>query len=198
MEEMFGGRDLHLKKAFLITMIFSLSISALIGIIIFLIGNIGEIEMRILLTTLAIGGFSLTGLVSASLHDKKKFVPFAWIGIFVVILGFFISLFVIWEPEFGSEALVKTEITLIVFTIDIAHTSLLLFIDSRRTFVNVFLFLTIFFVFLISLQILSLVWFEYNPESIWWRLLGVFAILDVLGTIVVPLSHKLTKVEHPA
>lgn len=64
--------NMNVKKVFLITMIISLSISALVGIVLFLIGSFGYLELRILLTTLAIGGFSLTGLCSSLLYDKHR------------------------------------------------------------------------------------------------------------------------------
>ena len=55
-------KGVKLKKIFLITLTIALSISALIGIYIFVFGNFREIEGKLLMTTLAIGGFSVTAL----------------------------------------------------------------------------------------------------------------------------------------
>ena len=70
----------NLRKTFLITMIISLSISALIGIIIFLFGDFGDSEVKILLTTLSIGGFSLTGLCCSVLYEKKNIFNFQFLA----------------------------------------------------------------------------------------------------------------------
>jgi len=89
--------DINLKKVFLISLIISLSISALLGVIILLIGNFGQIQARILLTTLTIGGFSLTGLCCANLLEKKRFSAFAIFGMIVSIWGFLFLTSLIWE-----------------------------------------------------------------------------------------------------
>ena len=78
--------NVNFKKIFLISLIVSLSISALLGIIIFLVGNFDEIQVRILLTTLTVGGFSLTGLCCATLLEKKRFSAFAIMGMIILIM----------------------------------------------------------------------------------------------------------------
>ena len=89
--------DVNFKKVFLISLIVALSISAFLGIIIFLTGNFGKTELKILLTTLTIGGFSLTGLCCAILLEKKRFPFFAVIGMLFSVFGFLITTSLIWK-----------------------------------------------------------------------------------------------------
>src|SRR3989344_5979590 len=112
----------HVKKAFLISMIVSLSISVLIGIVIFLLGSFGETQTRILLTTLTIVGFSLAGLCSATLYDKQNYV----------------------QPVRNYSCSIR---------------------DLNRI------------------------------KQFCIRLFGLFAILDVLGTIITPIIYKVTKMK---
>ena len=187
--------DINFKKIFLITLIISLSISALLGIIIFLIGEFGYTQTRILLTTLTIGVFSLTGLCCATLLDRKRFSAFAIIGMIISVLGFLFITSLIWEIiDWDSSSIIsRTVIIVIILAFSVAHASLLLLIKSDKTIVNVSLSTTLLFLSLVALELIVLVINEFgNVENIWWRILGVFAILDVLGTIVTPILLKVT------
>ena len=90
-------QNFNFKKTFLITMIISLSISALIGIFVFLFGDFGETEAKLLLTTLTIGGYSLTGLCCSVLYEKRKFTPLAISGMIISTVGFLFTVMVIWK-----------------------------------------------------------------------------------------------------
>jgi hypothetical protein len=187
--------DINFKKIFLISLIISLSISALLGIIIFLVGNFGEIQIRILLTTLTIGGFSLTGLCCATLLEKKRFSAFAIFGMIVSIFGFLLITSLIWEIiDWNSfDSLWKVMIITIILAFSTAHASLLLLVKSDKTIVNVSLATTLLFLSLVALELIILVLGEFrNIDNMWYRVLGVFAILDVLGTIVTPILLKVT------
>ena len=185
--------DINFKKIFLISLIISLSISALLGIIIFLVGNFGEIQVRILLTTLTIGGFSLTGLCCATLLEKKRFSAFAIFGMIASIFGFLFITFIIWTGWGSSNSVWKVMIITIILAFSTAHASLLLLVKSDKTIVNVSLATTLLFLSLVALELIILVLGEFRHiDSMWYRILGVFAILDVLGTIVTPILIKVT------
>ena len=182
------------KKAFLISMIVSLSISALIGIVIFLLGSFGEIQTRILLTTLTIGGFSLAGLCSAILYDKNRFVIWGVLGMILSFIGFLVITAIIWEI-FRLNSVWEFGLTLIVLSFTFSHTSLLLLINSERRSVKSALVTTLVFITLVALMILSMIWEFVHYGQFTVRLFGVFAILDVLGTIVTPILHKITSLK---
>lgn len=186
--------DIHFKKVFLITLIVSLSISALLGIIIFLAGSFGEISVKILFTTLTVGGFSLTGLCCATLFDKKRFTIFAILGIIISFLGFLTVTFLIWEMiPLGFFDFWKTALIITITSFSFAQASLLLLIKSDKTIVNVSLSTTLLFISLVALELIFLILIEFNDvDELWFRILGVFAILDVLGTIITPIILKVT------
>ena len=192
-------KDVNFKKVFLITLVISLSISAILGVIIFLVGNFGEIQVRTLLTTLTIGGFSLTGLCCATLLGKGRFSKFASLGMIFSIWGFLFTTSLIWGIISWSffDNLWKVMIITIILAFSTAHASLLLLIKSDKTIVNVSLTTTLLFIFLVALELITLTFIEFrNIDGLWWRILGVFAILDVLGTVITPILSKVTSMHN--
>ncbi len=191
-------QNFNFKKTFLSMMIISLSISALIGIFIFLLGDFGETEFRLLMTTLTIGGYSLTGLCCSVLYEKRKFTPLALSGMVVSIIGFLYTVLVIWEAiDFGNYFTLKALIILIVLAASTAHSCLLLLIKSEKSLVNSALSATIIFVSIVALMLIILVLNKFDGVGeFYFRLLGVFAILDVLGTIVTPILNKVYSIQH--
>jgi hypothetical protein len=184
----------HIKKYFLIALVVSLTISAIIGIFVFLLGNFGELEMRILLTTLSIVLFSLAALCDSALYDKGRFKAFAVVGIVIGAIAFFYSLGLIWEVfELDSEWVWKTFITFIVISVMIAHISLMFLIDNRNTLVRISLWATILFTSTVALMILLGIYEVVEFEEFYFRLFGVFVILDALGTLVTPILNKVVK-----
>lgn len=183
--------EINLKKYLLISLIVSLGISAFLGIIIFLLGNFGVFQVRILFTTLTIGGFSLTALSCASLLEKNTFSKFASIGIILSVAGFFFLTSFIWGISNWSWEVMMVSIVLAFST---AHASLLLLIKSDKTIVNASLITTLIFISLVAFELIILVFMEFENDisDFWYRMLGVFAILDVLGTIVTPILSKVT------
>lgn len=186
----------HLKKIFLITMIISLSISALIGIIIFLLGSFGGIQTKILLTTLTIGGFSLAGLCSSVIYDKERAKIFALIGMITSFIGFLVVTLVIWEL-FRLDNFWRIGLTLILFSFTFSHVSLLLLIKSDKGIVKIALGSTLFFIAIVAIMLLLALWEIVNPSEFTIRLFGVFVILDALGTIITPIINKVTKLKKP-
>ena len=186
----------HLKRIFLITMIISLSISALIGIIMFLIGDFGKVQTRILLTTLTIGGFSLAGLCSSVLYDKERAKIFAIIGMIFSFIGFLFITMMVWEM-FDLEDSWRLGLTLILLSFTFAHVSLLLLIESDRTIVKASLWATLSFITIVALSLLLALWEIIDIEDFAVRWFGVFVILDALGTIITPIINKVTQLKKP-
>src|SRR3989338_1505379 len=190
-------QNFNFKKIFLITMIISLSISALIGVFVFLFGNFGETEFRLLMTTLTIVGYSLTGLCCSVLYEKRKFAPLALFGIVISVIGFIYTILLIWEfIDFWDEDSWKALIIFLVLAFSTAHSCLLLLIKSNKSLVNIALSATLIFISIVALMLIIMVLNEFDLGEFSFRLLGVFAILDVLGTIITPILNKVYSLKH--
>ena len=186
--------ETNYKKGFLISMITSLCAGALTAIGIIVFGDFGELEIKVLLTTVAVGGFSLTALCNSALYDKKKCVEFAIFGIVISVLGFLVTMILIWSGDaVDSEAFVKLMFVLMILSVSTAHISVLLIMNSMSKIVNFSLYATMIFILWVVVMLVILVITEGEPgidPEVYYRVLGVFAILDVLGTIVTPIMNK--------
>ena len=186
------NQEFAFKKTFLLSLVISLSVSALIGVIIFLFGEIGELEFRLLMTTLAIGGYSLTGLCCAALYEKKKIALVSVSGMIVSVLGFIFTFLVIWEIVDGHlESIIMDVVTFIILSISLAHASLMLLMTPKTSLVRWSLSFTLIFIAIVTLMLLYIVVFDVHKlGEFYFRLLGAFGILDVLGTLATPLLHR--------
>ena len=178
-------------------MVISLSISALIGIFVFLLGDFGETDFKLLMTTLTIGGYSLTGLCCSVLYEKRKFTSLALSGMAISVIGFLYTVLVIWEAiDLYNDLTWRVVAILIVLAASTAHSCLLLLLKSKKTLVNSALSATIIFISIVALMLTILVLNELDVDDFYYRLLGIFAILDVLGTIVTPILNKVYSTRH--
>lgn len=191
-----------MKKIFLKTLVGSLVISAILAIFIIITDFESSICSKILLSTLLIFPFSITGLCCSSIYEKPKLKAFSLIGIIINIIGCLLYLGVIWEilnvciifcennDGLDIWQLLLTSTTL---STSFAHISLLLLINSQDKIVNIIKKTTIITSIILDLIILDGIWTQILQEAIWGKIILILIIIIVLGTIVCPIWHNLTK-----
>jgi hypothetical protein len=182
-----------LKKIFLIGLIVSLSLTALIAIGIFIGGKFGKTEGRVLTSTLAVGIYSLTGLCNSVLLNKQKGAVLALFGIVISLIAFFVNIATIWEMQ-GLEATWKPCLSLLILSVASGHASLLLATcPSAKPLATVSLYSTMVFIGIVAGMLLYLILQSnfIHMEEGFYRALGVFSVLNVLGTIVTPILKKI-------
>jgi hypothetical protein len=180
------------KRLFLYLLIGSVGLSALIGIGVTLFGNFGNIEVRILLTTLTVTVTSIFGLACGAFLEtgRGKFLPIA--GIAFSIVSALMCFFIIWNAFDDSEIFLKSFLTGLILAASCSHLSLLSLarLDSRFAWTRI---AAIVCVSLLSLIFLYILWFEPEGNSdLIYRVLGVLAILLASITVVTPVLHKLS------
>lgn len=182
-------------KIFLSVFIGTLCTGAFLGMYILLFGtSIGEIEEKILFTTLSLGFHSILGLSIASVSQKKDLKTFAFFGIGCVMLSFSLTFLMVWSDIHFSKFLVKSEVSAIILSVACAHASLILLPALSHSLVIFIRYITLGCIAVVSLGIIFLILSEFDGdiESI-VRILGALGILGVLGTLLIPLVHFLTK-----
>jgi predicted nucleic acid-binding Zn ribbon protein len=197
------NKEAKLKKYFLITLTIALSISALLGIFIFIFGKIGEVQRKILLTMLSLGGFSITGLCASILYDKRKFLFLSYSGMIASLFGFLYSLLLIWEIikrhlniffvsvySSGFEEQ-KLLFVLIIVSIALAHLCLILLAHKEKSSLNIIIWIAAASTTIISLMLIGSIILEWHIEEPFYRALGILAILDILSTITIPVLNKI-------
>ena len=112
--------SLGLKKSFLYALIGSIGLSAVLGIFAMLMGEFGEFEIKVLLTSLTISGASLCGVCcGAALEAKRaRLVPTAGMGLALLSAVLIIS--GLWT-ESASETYWKTTATITIAAVACSH-----------------------------------------------------------------------------
>lgn len=186
------------RRAAIVFIIVSLGIAALFGIVTLLTGSFGEIQGKILLTTLLMAGFSITALCHLAVVGRALRVV-GFVGIGVSVLAFITGALLIWRSwdnwNDTWEATLKAFAVFAILAASFAQANLLLLLAERRNpAVRIGLFATIGFIALVALLvILPIVTDGEVPGQHgegYWRAFGVIAILDVLGTIVIPVLGR--------
>ena len=191
---------MQLKRTFLLSVIGSLSFSALLGIWAFAFGDFGDTEWKIIFTTLTAALFSLTSLGAAIVYERGRWRPIMVVTYLLSGLGLVVYLLMIWvEPGWNwewYEFVTKSMVIIAVWSIAMPHAGLIHlaplrggYIWARRTTIIVIAMLAV----LITLGIIT------EPDGeLFARAFGVLGILVALGTIAVPILIKVVGIEKEA
>ncbi len=165
----------------------SFSLAALLGVVALLGGGaFGSVEGRILLTTLLVGLVSVAVLCYL-MSAGTRYQAVGIVGGATVLVPLVCGLFLIWYDYENDvpEALGRTFAVGATVAVTLAQASLLLAVGAvAGPVVRRILFTTLGLAAVLALQVSALV-LGQEPHGPYLRLMGVVAILDVLGTVVV-------------
>lgn len=186
-------QPINAKRVFLTTLVSSLTISAILSIFIFLFGDVGETEARILMTTFSVGGYSLLGLSIAALFEKKGISNLILIGGASILIAFVISMYLIWGSKFWNADESTWRIFGISLTMSVtcAHLALLHVIDIRTKIARNAFVATNTMIWIVAGLLIVVIAGLFDPDTGYFKTLVVAAILDLLGTISTPLLNKI-------
>lgn len=181
-----------IKKAFLYSLIASVILSAVLGIMAILSGRFGWMEVRIILTTVTISLASICGLACGACLGAKaaRLLPTCGIALTIIAAGMII--FGMWT-EMESEFYWKLAASIAVFAVACAHLSLLSMARMAEWFQWSLIAATVIILGVASL-IVGMIHFEIHQTNM-FQLLGVAAIVDAAITVLIPIFHKLSKHE---
>lgn len=178
-----------LKQVLLRILAGALVLSALVAIYVFLFGDFGDTEAKILVTTLSVSFFSVTSLGCAAAQDKKKCLYLATPGVVTGLVGFVLFLPLIWAEWWDSEAYSKAMGILALFAFSFAQACLLSLTSLEGRFKWVFS-VAVVCIFSLAMFLSGMIVFEADDE---WliRVVGVIGILDGCASLSVPVLSKL-------
>jgi signal transduction histidine kinase len=176
----------NLRRIAATSTIGSFSVAALMGILALLAGgSFGEGQGRVLLTTLVVGCASICALCYLATAGTR-WAAVGAIGAVVLVLPVVTSLLLVWVDwdSFGdgTEGLAKAFGIGVVGAATLAQVCLLLAVTGDRRLEAV-LRPTIAVATLVALVACGMILGAGESDGA-WRLLGILAILDVLGTLV--------------
>lgn len=193
---------MKLTRVFLLGTAVSLTLAAAIGIYAFLFGQFGDLESKLITTTLSIGLFSITALGTAIVYERGRWRPVMLVAFMVSGFGLLFYLYVIWLHEYVvgrsyyySSEITQTMLLTAVWAFALPHMGLLGLAPRSAELLRWTRLLSIVFVFILAGLISAMAIIEPagRDEEIWLRAIGVFAILAGLGTLVTPI---LVRVQH--
>jgi hypothetical protein len=192
---------LNLKKIFLYLLICSIALSALMGIWAILSGEFGELQGKVLGTTMTVVGTSILGLACGAFLESPRargtalfIVPLA--GIVLAVLCALITMWAIWgEISWTYKTVYKTLFVSLMFSFSLAQLSLLSLARLAKRFR--WAIVTAYVVILALASIISFI-IIFEPDSddkIVTRVLGVLAVVDAAVTVMMPIFHRLSRTE---
>lgn len=183
---------MNLKRLFLYILIGSVSVSALIGIVVILFGNFGEFETKILLTTGTITVTSILGLACGAYLEVKRvrWLPIA--GIVLAMVSGVMWIFLVWYGTVRSGYFTEIILSVTLLATACSHISLLSLanLDRRFTWSRWAIHGG---VWSLTAILLWIIWTHFDPTDSWVaRVMGVLSIIIAALTIVTPVFHKLS------
>lgn len=182
------------RRAAIIAIVVSLAVAALLGIIALLSGEFGELQGKVLLTTLTIAAFGTTALCHLAIVTRAvRVVGFVGIGTSIGAgICAFVLIWIDWAADFDTEGWFKALAVLAIIAASLAQTNLLLLLADRphpliRVALGVTLVAIAVIAIMVILPILSDGEIPGDHGEGYWRAFGVLAILDALGTIALPI-----------
>ena len=188
------------------TVIISLVVTALIGIYTIVGGEFGETQSKVMLTTLAVAGFSILALCHLAVFGRDVKV-FGWVGIGTSGVALGLAATLIWwnwsdmmyQPSDLYLNLTKSFAVSALVAVSLAHANLMLLLQNSplrwiRTALSVALvFITIVPALVIPVLLTDGTFPPMSFQDVYWRFFGVILILDALATIALPVTTLIVR-----
>lgn len=177
-----------LQKLALRLTILAFGIAAAMGIGALLIGEFGELQGRVLLTTLSVGLMSLAALCYLA-PQQRRFVVLGIAGFITALVTLALALYLIW----GDDSWLDVSITEVIFeyfgimlivSATIAQICMLAAMVSTAKPFTKWMFRFTFLAAVVVAGMAITIILSETADSEWFvRVLGVVAILDAFGTV---------------
>ena len=180
---------MEIRKGALKVSVGFLLLSALFAIWVVLVGQFGEFELRVLLTTLSISIASMCAMACGAHIERTGFIIAGSIGIAFAVLSFLLTQMLVWEVV-DTKGFWKTCWSCVVISFALAH-ALLLNLPALATKHLWLRYLADFSVGLLAILVIYLVWQEGSLGEGYFRFLIVVGIVIALVSVLVPIFSKL-------
>jgi hypothetical protein len=195
-----------MRRATVIAIIVAFALSALIGIYALLTGQINETVSRILGTTAIIGLVSVSILCHLAIVGRAiRVVGFVGIAAsLVACVAALVMLWTTWGDSWDAQAVWGKALLLSALLAGfLAQANLLLLLSTRRNrVIRITLQTTLIIISLVYLGVALITLTDGHIAEGWQegysRMIGVFAILDALGTVLSPVLGLVLKSKEPA
>lgn len=190
-------RSAGLAPALVRGLLTCLSLTALLGIVGVLSASFGETSVRVLVSTLLVGLYCMFCLADTSVLDTRYRAVGA-AGISAASTALAQGLFLIWSvgEETPGDTLwlvARGFLLTAIVAFALAHAALVLRLDiaGRSTTARLRTATLLLLGSVAAMLVAAVIHPALAEGGVYWRLLGVLAILDVLGTACLPVLARL-------
>ena len=182
-----------LVNAILVALLVSLSLAALVGLLVLLTKQSVEYERKVLASTFAFALFSATGLASATRFGRglNVYVPLGWLGVAASGISLVLSVIAIWSRAPVTEGFMRSWVTVVLSALVLAYASLFLLVRPRATFITVLATITLMALGLIWILLMIVTWAEIEDFDVVSKLLEALGIITIYGTLASPILNRL-------
>lgn len=184
-----SSRNLSWRTMSLRALVVSVILAAVLGIGAVLSGTFGQLQAKVLLSTLTVGVMSVLGLACGSALDRRRSDPIARGGIILSLVSALMVFPIIWDLR-PDGLYVNAMFTVVIFAVAAAHLSLLWIVELAPRYRWSQLSASIA-ISAAVLLLLLVVWADLEGTAM-WRTLGVIAIVDAALTLMVPTFHRMS------
>ncbi len=183
---------MNIKRLFLYLLIGSVAISALIGIVVILIGNFGELETKVLLTTLTVTVTSILGLACGAYLETGRGRLMPVTGIICAVVSAVMWMFIIWAWRDQDDTFVKVLMSATLLAASCSHLSLLSLARLEKRFIWA-RYGVHAAVWSLTALLMFMIWSTlWHDKEIVGRIIGVLGIVIASLTVITPIFHKLS------
>jgi hypothetical protein len=180
-------------RFFLLVFILALAVIAILAISVVISGSRSEFEIKVLLSTVSIGVYSLVALCCATGYGDTNLRPLAILGMAACGFGLGFALLTNWQIlEPTLKNLVKLRVAFLSFPVSLAATTLMARISAPSLPVQFSRAGTIGLVWIATVLLNILITSEGNvgDRVTFAKILATASILAVLGLIATPILKK--------
>lgn len=201
-----------IRRAAIWTIIVSLVAAAGIGIATIVSGDFGELQSKVLLTTLAVAAFAILALCHLAIINREVRI-LGWIGIATSGIALIAAVVLIWwnwstlnygGPSDVYMTITKTFTISTLAAVSFAHANLMLLLASTPIrWMRIALDINLVLIGIVPLLVVPIILTDGNfpPASladVYWRFFGVVLILDALGTVALPITSLIMRSQRRA
>ncbi len=168
----------------------SVVINAVLGIIALFVGEFGDVQGKILITSLSISAASVLSLAMFPARERGLLAPVPTIGIGLSIIGFGLLVVLTWT-EFRNDGLGKSAATFLIFAGSAGYVSLISLAVIHAKFINIVRTAYVL-VAILAVMIAGAIWGEPEDKNL-LRVMGTMAIVLTAATITIPVLHRLNR-----
>jgi hypothetical protein len=180
------------QRTLLFSFIASLCLCGAIGIYVLLIGTFSWFEVRILLTTCQFGAASILAMAAAIAWETRRWHPLGPIAMVAVGLALLMLLLLTWDlrPSLPNDYYERLTAVAGVAAVALPHICLLSLARLHLAYEWV-RYSTIAVISVLAVVISLLILIDSHGDE-WGRAIGILGILDICGTIAVPILHRVS------